>query len=101
MQQRIPESPAPDVVRSMNAPKNVTSLWAVGGICLACSGLGFVAAVLLLYLTEGSGSPDILSILVQPGGQHLFGGMVAAFSVAIVFWVIGIVTLVVVKKRMI
>jgi hypothetical protein len=78
---------------SLKAPKNVTSLWAVGGICLACSGLGFVTGVLLLYLTEGPGSPDILSILVQPGGQHLFGGMVAAFSVAIVFWVIGIVTL--------
>ena len=89
MQQRIPESPAPGVVRSMNAPKNVTSLWAVGAIYLACSGLGFVAAVLLLYVTEGPGSPDLLSLLVQPGGQHLFSAMVAAFSVAIVFGVIG------------
>jgi len=99
MQQILPESPEPDIVRSMKAPQNVTSLWAVGAICLACSGLGFVTGVLLLYVTEGPGSPDLLALLVQPGGQHLFGAMVAAFSVAIVLWVIGIVTLVVVKRE--
>ena len=93
MQQSIPESPAPGGIRSRNAPNNVTSLWAVGAVCLACSGLGFVAAVLLLYVAEGPGSPDLLSLLVQPGGQHLFSAMVAAFSVAIVCWVIGLVTL--------
>ncbi len=93
MQHSVPESGEPGSVLSLTAPNTFSSLWIVGAICFALSGGGFLIGVLLLYAAEGPGSPDLLSTLVQPGGQQLFSGMVAAFSCAIVFWVIGVVTL--------
>lgn len=80
-------------ILSRSAPNHFPSLWIVGAICFAFSGGGFLGGVLLLYLTEGPGSPDLLSTLMQPSGQQLFSGMVAAFSCAIVLWVIGVGTL--------
>lgn len=93
MHHSVPESHEPDSVLSLKAPNHFPSLWSVGAICFALSGGGFLIGVLLLYAAEGPESPDLLSTLVQPGGQQLFSSMVAAFSCAIVLWVIGVVTL--------
>lgn len=93
MQHSVPESQEPGSILSLKAPNTFTSLWAVGATCFAFSGVGFLVGVLLLYIAEGPASPNLLSTLVQPSGQQLFSGMVAAFSWAIVFWVIGVVTL--------
>ncbi len=93
MQHRVLASGEPGSVSSLKTPDHFSSLWIVGAICFAFSGGGFLVGVVLLYLAEGPGSPDLLSTLVQPSGQQLFSSMVAAFSCAIVLWVIGVVTL--------
>lgn len=99
MHHRVLASEEPGSVVSRSAPTHFSSLWIVGVICFAFSGGGFLVGVLLLYLAEGPGSPDLLSTLVQPSGQQLFSSMVAAFSCALVLWVVGVVTLLTLLKE--
>lgn len=93
MQQIGSGSGEPGAFPSRKPSKSITAIRAVGAICLAISGGGFVTAVLLLSVAKGPGSPGLLALLAQPGGRDLFGAMVAAFSPAIVLWVIALVTL--------
>ena len=70
-----------------------TAAWVIGAAGFASAGLAFLIAVAYLYAAEGPGTPNVPATLAQPGGQHLFFGLVAGGTIAVLLSVVGMATL--------
>jgi hypothetical protein len=65
------------------------TLWLWGALCFALAGLSTIDGVLFLFLTEGPGSPDILTTLASPNGQQQLLLAIAGLAAGPIFGAIG------------
>lgn len=64
-------------------------LWVAGAVSFALSSIGILIGLLFLFLSEGPGSPDIITSLTTQDGRQKMLWMVAGITVGPVFCIIG------------